>query len=167
MLHMLAGTVPLKSKLLPSCETRIVSRETRLWSRETGLRSVRYKVVSIQSRFDTHLKSTRYKLKSIRYRLYLPKLYFRFAKETLLLLQMGLITKPDIRAILRWNERYPTLAPSTESPRSWKVTTSIVTYRGPSDFISNQARFREEVTAHSAEEVPEPPNEDLCFMGCI
>ena len=35
----------------------------------------------------------------------------------------------------------------------------------PSDVNSNQARFREEVTAHTAKEVPEPPDEDLCLMG--
>ena len=31
----------------------------------------------------------------------------------------------------------------------------------------NQARFREDVTGHSAEEVPEPPDEDLRLIGCV
>ena len=64
-------------------------------------------------------------------------------------------------------QRHRRLASWAESPRVWKVPASSVppdppsSLRGPSDIPSDQACFREEVTAHPQKNVRRSPDQDL------
>ena len=68
-------------------------------------------------------------------------------------------------------QRHRGLASWAESPRVWKVPASSVppdppsSPRGPSDILSDQGCFRDEVTAHPEKKVPRPPNQDLQPLG--
>ena len=50
-------------------------------------------------------------------------------------------------------------------PNSWKVFSK--TCESPVTFLQIEARFREEVMAHSAEVVLGPPDKDLHLMECV